>query len=413
MLQIERRKVPMYFVILLLHLICFGGNGIWGLKRVECIYILGITLIFMYGSIYKRFSELKYLLPCLFLLFTLGTSSSPNYTTQYLLIYISGTALIFSRVCDDEFVSAFCSIVKIAGICNAIAIVLSPVVPELVSSVVSIVYYPLAPAGTLARTSADIARGVYYGFCGEKSIAAFIMALSLNIYICEYYLFEKLPKKKILACIILFVGLMMTGKRMEFLVPIIFFLLLFILVRRNSKILKFAGILLVATIALFILPIVFPQTELVLNRFLDSGADTIITGREIIWNYAFEMFENNPVIGAGYGSFNDYISSTNFVIPTGEKYWGYHVHSVYVQVLCECGIIGCIIWGFCYVGSYIRGLWSVYFRPERIGMNLYVSLAILSLIVWYGLSGNTIFEFSQLYCSFVGLAIFRKCELEW
>lgn len=413
MQQIEKRKLPMYFALMLMYLVCLGGNGIWGLRRIQCIYILGISLLFMMGPLYKRFFELKYLLPSIFLIATLGNSNSFDSTVQYLLIYLSGLVLVFSNLCTDEFVSAFCSIVKFAGIGNAVAIILSPVIPEIVSGIVGVVYYPLAPAGSIARTVNSIAKGVYYGFSGEKSIAAFIMALALNLYICEYYLNGKMPKKKNIACILLFVALMMTGKRMEFLVPIIFFLILFILIRKSGKFIKFIGILLVFAIGLFILPNVVPQTELVLNRFFDSGADTLITGREIIWGHAFDMFEVNPIIGSGYGSFNDYISSTNFVIPTGEDYWNYHAHSVYIQVLCECGIIGCIIWGFCYLGSYIKGLWSVYFKPERLEMSLLVALAIFSLIVWYGLSGNTIFEYSQLYCSFIGLAIFRKCEIGW
>ena len=409
MLQIERRKVPMYLAVLLLNLVCLGGNGIWGLKRIECIYILGILLVIMSGPIYRKLSELKYVLPTLFLVFTIWTSASPKSTKQYMFIYLAGLALIYSGICEDEFNSIVCRIVKIVGTCNAVAIILSPIIPGIMSNVIGLVYYPISPIGAIERTYADITRGVYYGFCGEKSVTAFVMSSALIVYIVEYFANFEIKKSGIVSVIILFTANMMTGKRMEFLVPIIYFLLLFIVIRRHNKAIKFARILLIGALALYLLPIIVPGAALVLDRFLDSGADSFNTGRDVLWNYAIDMYNGHKLMGTGYGSYNSIVNALGFISPTGEDYWNYHAHSIYYQILGECGILGCLIWGYLYLGCLIKGLIAL--RRNYLSPNLLLGTGLLFMTLMYGLSGNTLYYYEQLYMSFFALACYRSWEI--
>ena len=414
MRSIRKKDIVLAVFVVLIILITESGNGFFSLRRTECIYVAGILVVFWGIAIYKRVTEIKYLLPITYLLLTLWNTKSFDNTFAYLLIYVSGTLLIFGRMINEKMVNALMNAFKWIGIANAVVIVLSPVVPRLVATAVGIIYYPPSPAGSITKALNSINRGIYYGFCGEKSIAAFIMAVALIVYICEYFYYGGLSRGKWGVTIILLIALMMTGKRMEFLVPIICFLAFFLLIRRRGKGIKFFGILLVGAVAMYLLPLFVPQAALVLNRFQNSGADTFVTGREILWEYAVEMFKNNKLLGTGYGSYNSIINTTGFVSPTGEAVWGYHAHSIYYQMLGECGIIGCICWGITYLWSMIKGLWNIY-RPalKTIPLELLFSVGMLMMILIYGLSGNTLYETSQLYTSFIALAIYRRYEIEY
>ena len=403
--------IIMVFVILIIF-VTLSGNGFFSLRRRECIYILGAMAAYYGISIYRRRTEVKYILPLVYLTVSLWTTTSFNNTLAYLLIYLSGILLIYSQMIDDKVVDAIIKAFEWVGIANAVAIVLSPLVPNVVATIVGIIYYPPSPMGSISRTLSNINRGIYYGFCGEKSLAAFVMAIALIVYISEFFHFRKLSRGKWISSIILLIAIMMTGKRMEFLVPIICFLCFFLLTKRKGKGLKFIAVLLIGAIAIYLLPIFVPQAELVLERFQDSGADSFATGREVLWEYAMDMFRENRLFGTGYGSYNEIVNMRGFNSPTGEDLWGYHAHSIYFQLLGECGIIGCICWGITYLWTLIKGLRNIYKSSEVIPLNLLISVGMLMMILIYGLSGNTLYEISQLYLSFLTLAIYRKYEMD-
>lgn len=411
MRTVRKKDIINAIFIFLIILITSSGNGFLGLRRTECIYIAGIMAAFFGIAIYKRITEAKYLLPLTYLLLTLWNTESFENTMAYLLIYCSGTVLIFSNILDDEILNSLMRVFKWIGTANAIAIVLSPVAPNIVATIVGTIYYPPSPMDAISRTLNSINKGIYYGFCGEKSLAAFSIAVALIIYICEYFYYGGLNKRKWIGSIVLLVALMMTGKRMEFLVPIICFLSLFLLIRKRGKGIKFIGVLLIGVIALYLLPLFVPQAALVISRFQDSGADSFNTGRDILWNYAVKMFESNRLLGTGYGSYNSIINTTGFISPTGESMWGYHAHSIYFQILGECGIIGCICWGLTYFGSLAKGMWNIFVSSETVQMELLFAVCMLMMVLVYGLSGNPLYYEDQLYFSFIALAAFRRCEL--
>lgn len=411
MRYLRKKDIGLAVFIVLLMLVTASGNGFFGLRRTECIYIIGFMAVYNGIKIYRTRTELKYLLPLTYLLFTVWTNRNPSDTWPYVLIYASGTLVIFSKLVDDKALNALMKAYKLIGLLNAIAILLSPIMPSVVSTVAGFLNYPPSPAASIAKTLSSINRGIYYGFCGEKSLAAFIIVVALNIYICEFFYWGGLSREKKVKVAILMVALMMTGKRMEFLIPIICFLLFFLIIRRHGKGIKIVGILLIGAVAVYIIPLVVPQAALVLSRFKDSGADSFNTGRDVLWACALNMYKNSPLIGTGYGTFNSIFSGSSSLEFTGNAVWGYHAHSIYYQILGECGIIGCICWGLAFGWCFVKGMWSIFNATETISMELLYSVSMLLLILVYGLSGNPLYYKDQLFFSFFALAYFRRFEL--
>jgi O-antigen ligase len=92
-----------------------------------------------------------------------------------------------------------------------------------------------------------------------------------------------------------------------------------------------------------------PQYQAEMNTIQEEGIDAA-TGRDRLelWKVAWSVFLDNPIIGVGQGNLpyrlGDYQYSRN-----GESFWqrsisGRMVHSVYLTVLSELGIIGTLIW---------------------------------------------------------------------
>ena len=151
MRYLRRKDIVLAVFIVLLMLVTASGNGFFGLRRTECIYIIGFMAIFNGIKIYRTRTELKYLLPLTYLLFTVWISRNPSDTWPYVLIYASGTLVIFSKLVDDKALNALMKAYKLIGLLNAIAILLSPIMPSVVSTVAGFLNYPLSPAGQLQK----------------------------------------------------------------------------------------------------------------------------------------------------------------------------------------------------------------------------------------------------------------------
>ena len=74
-----------------------------------------------------------------------------------------------------------------------------------------------------------------------------------------------------------------------------------------------------------------------------------------LWPHAIQVFKSAPLLGVGLNSYNPGVHNIGlkFVI---EKYFIQHPHNIYLQFLCEMGIIGLILL-LVFYGSYL--LWAI------------------------------------------------------
>lgn len=107
-------------------------------------------------------------------------------------------------------------------------------------------------------------------------------------------------------------------------------------------------------------PLMFaPLAALVPMAFLVPqrlGASAVAgDGRWDLWYFGWKVFENEPWFGAGFGQYNLAFRALGYV-PLKDELTISHPHNIYLQFLCESGIVGtiflllflfgCLVWGY-------------------------------------------------------------------
>jgi exopolysaccharide production protein ExoQ len=93
------------------------------------------------------------------------------------------------------------------------------------------------------------------------------------------------------------------------------------------------------------------------------GRSTDFSGRTLVWRFAIEFFQRNPLFGYGYASFWNgpagllFVQYAHFPVP--------HAHNGALQFLIDCGAIGLVLYGTVLAGA-IRGLdWILHALPRK------------------------------------------------
>ena len=112
------------------------------------------------------------------------------------------------------------------------------------------------------------------------------------------------------------------------------------------------------------------------------------TERLLIWQSAYNMFKDHPVLGVGLGQYKDNYQQRYILPQATEKYLG-HAHNNFMQMLAENGIVGFI--GFVVMLAYIIGSNFLDFLRTRCPYSLIIALSTLALV----LQGLTEYNFGN------------------
>lgn len=127
-----------------------------------------------------------------------------------------------------------------------------------------------------------------------------------------------------------------------------------------------------------------------------SSADiSSLSGRKMIWSYAFKYFEHRPLLGYGFGAGGEMVGR---ILPGAFKGFQ-HMHNGIVETLVGTGLIGCVCIVLQYLYTFIdvskrvikKGIKNNLFEIVLImffAIRTYTSLGIgswqsLEIIVWY------------------------------
>jgi len=129
-------------------------------------------------------------------------------------------------------------------------------------------------------------------------------------------------------CLVTLVALLFASSRAGMLAIIIsmFVIPLFCTqLKKKTRLLIFVTAVLVIAIGYFAIALIY--NDYALSRMFE---DKDGAGRLVIWNYAITVFKSNPIIGGG---FNAGSSVSMF-------YEGHATHSIFLDILCDSGVIG-------------------------------------------------------------------------
>lgn len=225
--------------------------------------------------------------------------------------------------------------------------------------------------------------------------------MGISIIFSNIVVDKKIKKSEIVALVILLVALFCTGKRMLLLINMFTFLFVFFINGKKENLVKFLKLSVILSIFLIIILIYVPQTRRVFVRFLDKqGPNTIEARNENYWVYCLEMFSERPIAGYGINSFVDYITSKN----VREIF---NAHNIYFQLLAETGIIGLsiflILFGYLLIFTYKK--LKEFKNDEYKSKLINISLLLQIIFLIYGLSGNTLYYFAQVFIYFIAIMI--------
>ena len=139
-----------------------------------------------------------------------------------------------------------------------------------------------------------------------------------------------------------------------------------------------------------------------MKRIFNSIQDFVVTksindeGRDQLWNQAIDYFLQNPLTGIGWNNYKKIFTLRET-----------HVHNIYLQLLCETGIIGFLS----FIVFFVRSL-IISFKNLKVSRNnsiefswILFSLYVQIYFLLYGLSGNPLYDVEEMILYFFAVGV--------
>lgn len=266
------------------------------------------------------------------------------YFTTIFIMYIASSSLDSNA--NHGWMDTLFNTIKIFTMIHAIATILFFLFPSLYE-----VYKPY-----IMRIVGDANElGYKAGLTVHYSSNGVFISLGFIVYFIEMFTKSSNRTKSITCTIILFVALLLTTKRAHLLFSLVALLFVYYIEKRKlTRIFKVIAILTVALLVLFAVSEFIEPIQLLLapiQRFF--GQSDITTGRIYIWEVAIKYFKEKPIFGQGW---NWFFNITKSGIVTTYIGGNIQVHNVYLQLLCETGIVGFIFIMFMLIKTFLTAL---------------------------------------------------------
>lgn len=353
---------------------------------------------FKYGCESNLCAKLWVLYICLHI-FSLGLNAN-TYTIPYWIISL---LILFM---PTQIVKVFNPNVFIyIGLFFAIGVFFQYLFPALYSSYV----FPLFINTASEFIESSIVNEIgFSGFSPQTGNTAYLLLVCQSVLLA-FKNYEGFLKNKMYRNFILFLfmfAIFLTGKRMLSFISIIIFLTSFYFSISKKNSFRNTILLIILFIGAGIAYQYFVQNihqftdNVYLRRFAISyisstdGSD-ITSGRSELYQKAWTLFEQEPIIGIGANNFPKM------------SHMGTSVHNTYLQVLCEEGVLRFPL--------FIVPLLIIFFKTmkEVLKKNITNSLSFLllslflqELFILYSFTGNTFVNINNIILYFMGVSFF-------
>lgn len=183
----------------------------------------------------------------------------------------------------------------------------------------------------------------YNGFIYQAGRSAQLIVLGIIMLLFGKHRFVRLQQNKhlkITVLLIMLAALFLTTKRMNSATGVVIVCIYFIFSGNKNHF--WNRILVMTFVAVVMYAILYYFTihanELIDNKIFGRFATSYIeinqghdisSGRDYLWAQAIQLYRSSPLVGIGIGRFS--------------QIYGTMVHNVFLQMLCECGIVGFLI----------------------------------------------------------------------
>lgn len=257
--------------------------------------------------------------------------------------------------------------------------------------------------------------GQYPGITFHTSANGIYLGIATIFFFC--FFMDDFSKKKWFSInAILFLlslgSLLLTGKRGHLLFGMAAIAILYII--RNKRTIPYQMIQLLyigaaGVAALLMLAMFIPELMTTVSRIVEMGENGDITnGRLPMYALAVRYWSTHPLLGTGWGTYK-YIYADNFVATDG--YALKDAHNVYVQLLCETGIVGILFFltlFFAFLFFTIRMTLRIQDDRElsqKYSAYLLFSSGMQLFFLMYCISGNALYDIPIMFPYAISLTI--------
>lgn len=237
------------------------------------------------------------------------------------------------------------------------------------------------------------------GITDQTAVNAWISVIGGSVAFSLYCTRRKI--KYLFLIFIFFLSILFTAKRAHLLFSIASMLVVYLkLYKRNIK--KLIALLAILCMGCILVYRLFPNVVASMEaRFVVSDNTDISSNRFLLWGIAFSFFLQRPITGWGFGYYSQ-------VMPM-------NVHNVYLQVLCELGMIGLVV----FIVFIIAAFFSLVIKFKKTytaaaeieKLKLVFSLFIQLFFILYCLTGNPLNDLNIFGVYFFAVCIVQNTKV--
>jgi O-antigen ligase len=247
--------------------------------------------------------------------------------------------------------------------------------------------------------------GAWQGIYTHKNVLG--RTLVLMIITAFYFVMtQQRPRFNIFVCLVCVIALVKTESMTSITIFAAVFGFLLFSLSLNSRIMtRLTPALFISGAAATALAIVLVNFSLV-DAYLEStDKDLTFTGRTVLWNFAIDAFERQPMLGYGFKGYWESVVTTRDYLHfyVGQRLWFFHNN--FLEVAVAFGIVGLVFFAWALLIVYFRAFYSIITNPSPI--NVWVT-CILIQIGALTLSENPLFENHGLF-----QVLFAACYLHF
>lgn len=379
--------------------------------QIELLAFYGITYLCLAVSFIKAFhSDGKHLyapegfysITILFITITAGLYMAGN---SYSLIYY-GLAMLIpfavnKKVRETRF---FIKFIVIMAVFFAIGCFVNFLLPSMFKEVFLPLYSISAQQSLLGIEQLGGSTTYFAGFTSQVGYTSFFISIGVGAVFC----FRKtlFAKEWYILISTMLGGLLLTGKRG----PLVFLLFTLCIIyftegngrERIVRMVKISTALILAYTALFLIADFTKLDGIVriynaVYELLTSGS-VQDAGRAQLHELALLYFKENPFFGIGWSNFKSVYAFRST-----------HVHCIYLQLLCETGLVGFCIFMLFFAIRLFKTYSSVKIsrlvdKPLESGW-IKFSLFIQFYFLLYGITGNPLYDIEEAIIYFFAVGI--------
>lgn len=156
---------------------------------------------------------------------------------------------------------------------------------------------------------------------------------------------------------------------------------------------------------------IMPQLMMTLTRFVEGTEGTDITsGRSRMWLLAIQQFLKHPLFGIGWFGYRDAYETAWY---HGSSYQKLDTHNVYLQLLCETGLFGFVLFLVILILPLIYAIKDLMFaifrvkdyKAHKYEQELAIGTILQVLFLLYCFTGNPLYDTQNFIIYFLSIAM--------